>query len=190
MLASQTFAQPLWPSVPPLGARVDVSRGARARVHTFSFDGAAARDSIHVIELLDQLIVVCINERAIASSDLDQWCRVFAKPIERRYATSPGGGLLDGERSNFRGETTLDRARAGIEIVSGEPIEVRRVARAGGEWVMVGLPRDRILITGDIVVNGSPDRQYRDQPTEQHAALTLCQSLPYYPLPNRGAFHL
>jgi hypothetical protein len=34
---------------------------------------------------------------------------------------------------------------------------VRRVARVGGEWVLVDLPRDRILITGDIIVNGSPD---------------------------------
>jgi hypothetical protein len=187
MLASPAFARPLWPSVPPLGFRVDVSRGARARVHTFSFDGAAARDSLHVIELLDQLIVVSVNERAIAWRDLDQWCRVLAKPIARRYATSPRGGRLDGERSNFGGMPTPDRARAGIEIISGEPIEVRRVARVGGEWVIVGLPRDRILITGDIVVNGSPDRRYRDQTMEQRAALTLCQSLPYTRiLPSRG----
>jgi len=82
---------------------------------------------------------------------------------------------------------TPDRARAGIEIISGEPIEVRRVARVGGEWVIVGLPRDRILITGDIVVNGSPDRRYRDQTMEHRAALTLCQSLPYTRiLPSRG----
>ena len=183
MLASPAFARPLWPSVPPL----DVSRGARARVHTFSFDGAAARDSLHVIELLDQLIVVSVNERAIAWRDLDQWCRVFAKPFARRYATSPSGGRLDGERSNFGGMPTPDRARAGIEIISGEPIEVRRIARVGGEWVIVGLPRDRILITGDIVVNGSPDRRYRDQTMEQRAALTLCQSLPYKRiLPSRG----
>jgi hypothetical protein len=51
MLVSAAFARPFWPSVPPLGIRVDVSRGARARVHTFSFDGAA-RDSLHVIEWL------------------------------------------------------------------------------------------------------------------------------------------
>jgi hypothetical protein len=187
MLASPAFARPLWPSVPPLGIRVDVSPGARARVHTFSFDGAAARDSLHVIELLDRLIVVSVDERAIAWRDLDQWCRLFAKPIARRYATSPSGGRLDGERSNFGGMPTPDRARAGIEIISGEPIEVRRVARVGGEWVIVGLPRDRILITGDIVVNGSPDRRYRDQTMEQRAALTLCQSLPYTRiLPSRG----
>jgi hypothetical protein len=178
-VASPAFARPLWPSVPPLGIRVDVSRGARARVHTFSFDGAAAQDSLHVIELLDQLIVVGVNERAIAWRDLDQWCRVFAKPIARRYATSPGGGCLEDERSNFAGMPTPDRARAGIEIISGEPIEVRRVARGSGEWVLVGLPRDRILITGDIVVNGSPDQRYRGQTMEQRAAIALCQSLPY-----------
>lgn len=187
MLASPAFARPLWPSVPPLGIRVDVPRGARARVHTFWFDVAAARDSLHVIELLDQLIVVSVNERAIAWRDLDQWCRVFAKPIGRRYATSPSGCRVDGERSSFGGMRTPHRARAGIEIISGEPIEVRRVARVGGEWVIIGLPRDRILITGDIVVNGSPGRRYRDQTMEQRAALTLCQSLPYTRiLPSRG----
>jgi hypothetical protein len=162
MLASPAFARPLWLSVPPLGVRVDVSQGARARVHTLSFDGTAARDSLHVIELLDQLIVVSVNEQVIARHDLDHWCRVFAKPIARRYATSPSGGRLDGERSNFGGMPTPDHARAGIEIISGEPIEIRRVARVGGEWVIVGLPRDRILITGDIVVNGPTDRRYRE----------------------------
>jgi hypothetical protein len=100
MLASPAFARPLWPSVPPFGIRVDVSWGARARVHTFSFDEAAARDSVHVIELLDKLIVVDVNERAIAWRDLGQWCRIFGKPIARRYATSPSDGCLDGERSN------------------------------------------------------------------------------------------
>jgi hypothetical protein len=187
MLASPTFARPLWSSVPSLGIRVDVSQGARAQVHTFSFEGAAARDSLHVIELLDQLIVVGVNERAIAWPDLDQWCRVFAKPIARRYATSPSGGRLDGERSNFGSMPTPDHARAGIEIISGEPIEIRRVPRMGSEWVIVGLPRDRILITGDIVVNGSPDRRHRDETMEQRAALALCQSLPYTRiLPSRG----
>jgi hypothetical protein len=58
MLASPAFARPLWPSVLPPGIRVDVPRGTRARVHALSFDGAAARNSLHVIELLDQLIVV------------------------------------------------------------------------------------------------------------------------------------
>jgi hypothetical protein len=74
---------------------------------------------------------------------------------------------------------TPDRAWSGIEIISGEPIEVRRLARVGGEWVMVGLLRDSILITGDIVVNASPDMRSRDQTMERRAALTLCQSLPY-----------
>jgi hypothetical protein len=83
MLASPTFAQPLWPSVPPLGIRVDVSRGARARVHTFSFDGAAARDSLHVIELLDQLIVVSVNERAIA------WDERIKSPVSRGHTSNP-----------------------------------------------------------------------------------------------------
>jgi hypothetical protein len=173
--------------VPPPGIRVDVSRGARARVHTFSFDEAAARDSIHVIELLDQLIVVSANERAIAWRDLDQWCQVFTKPVARVYATSPSGDRPDGELSNFGDMPSPNRARAGIEIISGEPIEVRRVARVGGEWVIVGLPRDRILITGDIVVNGSPDRRYPAQTVQHRAALTLCQSLPYTRiLPSRG----
>jgi hypothetical protein len=174
MLASPALARPLWLSAPSPGIRLDVSPGARARVYTFSFDAAAARDSLHVIEL-------SVDERAIASRDLDQWCRVFAKPIARRYATSPSGGRLDGELP------TPDRARAGIEIISGEPIEVRRIARVGGGWVLVGLPRDRILITGEIVVNGSPDGRYRDHAMEQRAALTLCQSLPYTRiLPSRG----
>jgi hypothetical protein len=118
---------------------------------------------------------------------LDQWCRLLAKPIARRYATSPNGDRRDGERSNFGGMLTPDCARAGIEIIGGEPIEVRRVSRGDGEWVIVGLPRDRILITGDIVVNGSPDGRYRHQTLEQRAALTLCQSLPYTRiLPARG----
>lgn len=187
MLASPAFARPHWPSAPPLDVRVDVSRGARASVHTFSFDTGAARDSVHVIELLDQLIVVSVDERAIGWPDLDQWSRVFAKPIARRYATSPSTGRPDGKRSNFGSMPTADRAQAGIEIISGEPIEVRRVPRVGGEWVMVGLPRDRILITGDIVVNGSPDRRYRHQMMERRAALTLCRSLPYTRiLPSRG----
>jgi hypothetical protein len=57
----------------------------------------------------------------------------------------------------------------------------------GGEWVIVGLPRDRILITGDIVVNGFPNRRYRYQKMERCAALMLCQSLPYTRiLPSRG----
>jgi hypothetical protein len=187
MLASPAFARPLWPSVPPPRIRVDISRGARARVHTFSFDGAAGQDSLHIIELLDRLIVVSVDGLAFARPDLGQWWRIFAKPVARRYATSPGGGRPDDERSNFGSLPTPDRARAGIGIISGEPIEVRRVARAGGERVMVGLPRDRILITGDIVVNGSPDSRYRDQTTEHRAALTLCQSLPYTRiLPSRG----
>jgi hypothetical protein len=153
----------------------------------FWFDGAAAQDSLHVIELLDQLLVASVNERAIAWRDLDQWCRIFAKPVARRYATSPSGGRPDGEQSNVGDMPSPDRARAGIEIVSGEPIEVRRLARVGGEWIIVGQPRDRILITGDIVVNGSADGRSSDQTMEQRAALTLCQSLPYTRiLPSRG----
>ena len=187
MLASPAFAGPLEPSQAQLSILVDVSQGARARVHTFSFDEAEARDSFHVIELLDQLIVVGGNEGAIAWRDLDERCRIFAKPISRRYATSSSGGRLDGEPSNFGAFLTPDRARAGIEIISGEPIEVRRLARERGEWIIVGLPRDRILITGDIVVNGSPDRRYRHQPMAHRAALMLCQSLPYTRiLPARG----
>jgi hypothetical protein len=187
MLASPLFGRPLWPSTPRLGVRVDISRGARARVHTISFDEPAARDSLHVIELLDRLVVVSVSEQAIVQRDLDRWCRAFAKPITRRYSTSPSGDHLDGERSNFGGAPTADRAQAGIEIISGEPIEIRRVARAGGERLMVGLPRDRILITGKIVVNGSPDRRYRGQTIEERAALTLCQNLPYTRiLPSRG----
>jgi hypothetical protein len=187
MLASPTFAGPLEPPVPQLRIRVDVSQGARARVHTFSFDEAEARDSFHVIELLDQLIVVGGNEGAIAWRYLEKWCRTFAKPIFRRYATSSSGSRLDSEQSNFDAFLTPNRARAGIEIISGEPIEVRRLARGRGEWIIVGLPRDRILITGDIVVNVSPGRRYRHQPMPQRAALMMCQSLPYTRiLPARG----
>jgi hypothetical protein len=148
---------------------------------------AEARDSFHVIELLDQLIVVGGNEGAIAWRDLDEWCRTFAKPISHRYATSSSGSRLDGEPPNFGAFLTPDRARAGIEIISGEPIEVRRLARGRGEWIIVGLPRDRILITGDIVVNVSPGRRYRHQPMAQRAALLMCRSLPYTRiLPARG----
>ena len=187
MLASPAFAGPLEPPAPRLSIRVDVSQGARARVHTFSFDEAEARDSFHVIELLDQLIVVGGNEGAIARCDLDEWCRTFPKPVSRRYATSSSGSRLDGEPSNFGAFLTPDGARAGIEIISGEPIEVRRLARGRGEWIIVGLPRDRILITGDIVVNVSSDRRYRHQSMAQRAALMMCQSLPYTRiLPARG----
>jgi hypothetical protein len=187
MLTSPAFAGPLEPWQAQLSILVDVSQGARARVHTFSFDEAEARDSFHVIELLDQLIVVGGNEGAIAWRDLDERCRIFAKPISRRYVTSSGGGRLDGEPSDFGAFLMPDRVRAGIEIISGEPIEVRRLARGRGEWIIVGLPRDRILITGDIVVNGSPDRRYWHQPMAQRAALILCQSLPYIRiLPARG----
>jgi hypothetical protein len=86
------------------------------------------------------------------------------------YTTSRSSDRLGGERSNFGGILTPDDARAGIEIISGEPIEIRRVGRVGGEWVLVGLPRDRILITGDIVADGTFDRRYH-QAMERRAAL-------------------